>query len=154
AVQIWGEEDVLWLEIAVHEVRVRRGQGRENLRADADDARGGERLVRQKRCAESPALEELHDEKRTVVRGGPEAADLHDILVLDAGREACLGEKALDGLPVSEEELGGDDLDRDLALKSRVQRPEDASHAAATDLLQELESPEARARADKDRRCG
>jgi len=95
---------------------VRRGQGREDLRHNGDDARQGEVLLRLQGGRERPALEELHDEERVVVGVRAEVVDRHDVPVSDPSRQARFPDEALPSLLVSQEELGADQLDRDGAL--------------------------------------
>src|SRR3954452_15505711 len=83
------------------------------------------------RLGERPARDVLHDEQRPLRLDG-EVEDLHEVRVVEPGRQPSLALEAGDKAGIAGENVG-DDLDRDLTLELEVHRPPDDGHAAAAD---------------------
>jgi hypothetical protein len=83
------------------------------------------------------AVDQLHDEIRPTVFGGPAVEDAGDVDMVHHGQRLPLGLEARDDLAAVHARL--DDLERDLALHGLdLLGHEDRAHAAFADLLQEL----------------
>ncbi len=118
----------------------------ERLPREDDRVLLGEAPPRLQEVGERAPLDELH---REVPVGAdlPEVVDLDDPRVVQPRGGPRLLEEALD-VEVVLGELLGEELQRDVALERDVPRPEDASHPAPSQLLQDLVAPERPSGAD------
>ena len=116
-----GQEDVLGLEVAVHEARVVRGLQRgEQLEPELDHALRGELLVAY-RLGERVAFEQLEHEVERAIVLAPAVEHLHDARVVDGRGGARLAQEALGGHLRAREarvhQLQGDAPVRELVLR-------------------------------------
>jgi len=124
-----GDEDVVGLEVAMHDAdRVRRGERREHLAHDLDQAAERHR-ARLRDRGERLALDVLHHDERPAVGQLRHVDDADDALVADQIDRAPLGEEPLEQLGVPRA-LIRQDLDRHAAADRRLHREVDAAHAA------------------------
>jgi hypothetical protein len=139
AVVAAGEEDVLWLEIAVDDAgRVHLVERARGLHEERDDVGGGQRAARED-LAEVLAAQELHHEEREargLVHAGVEG--LHDVLAHDVGGDRRLTPEALDDLRVVGEPRE-QDLQRAAAAGAAVDDLVDRAHRAGVDAADDLE---------------
>jgi hypothetical protein len=126
-----GHEDVLRLEIAVHETsRVCRAQSARDVSADAQN------LIDRKRpslddLTQCFAFEQLRDEVRAVLRAS-NIEDADDIGMIERGRHAGLVHEPRDALWIAGFR-GREHLDGNIATEPRIGRAIDISHSAAGD---------------------
>ncbi|CAA9305477.1 MAG: hypothetical protein AVDCRST_MAG11-1129, partial [uncultured Gemmatimonadaceae bacterium] len=137
------EEHVLRLEVPVHHaLGVRVGQRVGQLAQEPHGVRDGQRPVARQPRPEGLALDEGHRVERQAVHLA-RGVDRHDVRVLQAGGEPDLALEALGREPGGE--AGVEDLDGDPPPEPRIERDEDARHAAAPELaLQRVRIPECR----------
>ena len=137
-----GDEDVLGLQVAVHDaLLVRRREAVRDLERVVDRLARRELAAGEDR-AERLALEQLLDDVRRAVRVRPDVVDRRDVgMVQDARGLGLLLEPAQPVRVLGER--GGKDLDRDLARQPRVLRPVDLSHPSRADLREDLVGAEA-----------
>ena len=137
------DEDVLGLEIAVHDALVVRLRERER-----DAARDGEEALERQRLADEVAaqrlaLDELHREVRAPVRLA-DLVDRDEVRVRHGGRRARLAQEA--GAPSGiARDLFAQHLQRDRAAEALVVGEVDDAHAAAPELGDDREVVEPRA---------
>ena len=135
-----GEQDVLRLDVAVHEPgAVRRGQRAQHRLHDRDGLGGAEPAAFAQQVAQRAALDELHDQEDVV----PVRVDLVALVVDGDGVEVGEpgGGARLAGEPVAERRVGGQrrghDLDRDEPVEPLVDGRVHRGHPAARDTLQD-----------------
>jgi hypothetical protein len=137
------DEDVLRFQVAVDDAfLVGCGQPLGHLHGELDRLACGKRAVLEPLAQRLP-FEELHDG----VRGGavpPEVVDGKDVRMRELGDRARLALEACERLGVVGQ-LGGEDLDRDVAIEFRVARLVDLAHAAGPERGEDFVRAEARA---------
>src|SRR5690606_3388328 len=154
-VDILDEEDVVGLEIAVHDpgaMRLRE-PSQDSLR-DAEDPIRAERLVFADRLAQRAPIDPIHREVEELVLREPELADLHDILVREPHRELHLAEEAHAAALVARgtrvKDLEREDVPR---LEDAVAHLVDATHPTLAEDAENLVLPRAHF-SDDERRIG
>jgi hypothetical protein len=137
------QQDVGRLDVAVDQpLGVGGGQPGGRLRADAQDL-----LQLRRRPAVEPVLQRLprdqlhHQVGETAGLVLVNLVDGDDVLVRDLGRGPGFAAEAVLGRLVAGE-LRVEDLERHGPLQARVDRLEDDAHAAAADLLHDVEVPQ------------
>src|SRR5262249_4243322 len=143
------DEDVLGLQVAVHDSLLVRG-----AEAVSDLRRPLDRLTRCDRStldlvAERLSVEELHDRERAAVFAA-EIVDRENVRVGERRDRARLALEAVERVGVGGDTLG-EDLDRDVALQLRVSGAPDFAHAARAERREDLVGAETGARGQTHR---
>ncbi len=116
------EDDVLRLQIAVHDAQiVRFTQGRQGLAQHLDDAREGQRALLVGDAREILAAQELHHQVGLPVVGTTEVEHGDRVGMVELARGARFGHEAQRGVLVGQQ-MRVDDLDRDGATRARLAR--------------------------------
>ena len=135
-----GEEEVLGLQIAVHDpALVRDGEGARDLERPLPGLARRER-ARAQALAQGLPLEQLGDDVgRAVVGSEIEHRDDAGVVELPGGAGLLL--EAADPLRI-ERDVAVQDLDRDVAAEARVAGAVDLAHAPRADAVGDLVRPE------------
>jgi hypothetical protein len=127
------EEDVRWLEVAVHDTeRVRGAQRRSRRLGDANGGVEGHRTHVREAGLEIDAVEILHDEVRQPLARGVEVEDLDDVGVPQRRHDLGLAAESRDGL-LARQERDAQDLDREAPGEADVCGLVDLAHPTVSD---------------------
>ena len=131
------EEDVLGLDVAVHDAAlVRRAERRGCLAHDVEHAPLGERALALEQLRQAVPLEVLHDDEGASVLGRARVGDVDDVLVADRRRQPRLLHQALRHLGAIEV-LFAQHLDRHGLGQQHVRGLVHGAHAAFADLARQ-----------------
>ena len=133
-----GEDDVLRLDVAVHDALrgARRGARSATARAMRTASSIGQLRLAREPCAQRLARDERHrvPRQRDVAAGGEDARVEHgdDSRMLESRREPDLANEPVDADRAGQ--VGVEHLDRDGAIMTPIVREPDGRHAAAPEL--------------------
>ena len=139
------QEDVLGLQIAVHEtLRMRGAHGRADAPQDVQDFADGQGTSGAKALPQRLAFEQLHDEKRATLAIEPEVVDADDVHVREAGGRPRLTAEAVGEIRRDDEVLTNQ-LYRNGALErfvhGRVDRPHSPAPQTAIEPVASVQPP-------------
>ena len=127
------EEEVPWLEIAVHHaLRVRLGDRLARLKDVFCSQFDGEGGAASDQTRERLAFEVLHDDERRAVLGDLDVEHARDVWALELHEGAGLALEARDHVGLVHR-LAAQELERDVLVEAQVTREHDDAHAASPD---------------------
>src|ERR1700735_2451160 len=130
------QKNIRWLDVAVHDsLRVGRIEAVGDLDADLQKLRYLDGLAANA-VFESPALEQLHGDKRTSVKFS-DIVNGANVGVIERGCRARFAAESLDGLRVLRN-IVGKELQRNVAAQPRVLSLVNHTYASAPELFQDV----------------